>query len=54
VPEGGAEFALIDCREWTRIVAPENPAGDPPGFFLKTVRERRDAPAFFAAPGGEK
>jgi hypothetical protein len=54
VPEGGAEFALIDCREWTRIVAPENPAGDPPGFFLKTVRERPGAPAFFAAPGGEK
>jgi cytochrome c556 len=54
MPEGGAEFVLIDCREWTRIVAPDDPAGDPPGFFLKALRERPGAPAFLAAPGGEK
>jgi hypothetical protein len=54
MPEGGADFVLIDCREWTRIVPPEDPAGDPPGFFLKTVRERPGAPEFFAAPGEAK
>jgi hypothetical protein len=51
MPEGGAEFVLLDCREWTRIMPPENPDGDPPGFFLKAVRERPGMPAFFAAPG---
>lgn len=54
MPEGGAEFVLIDCREWTRIVAPDDPAGDPADFFLKTVRSRPSAPAFFAGPAGEK
>jgi hypothetical protein len=54
MPEGGAEFVLIDCREWTRIVMPEDPAGDPPGFFLKAVRERPSMPPVFAAPGGGK
>ena len=54
MPEGGASFVLIDCREWTRIVAPENPAGDPPGFFLKAVRERPSAPAFLAAPAAAR
>lgn len=50
MPEGGAHFVLLDCREWTRIVPPENTSGDPPGFFLKAVRERAGAPNFFAAP----
>jgi len=54
MPEGGAEFVLIDCREWTRIVMPDDPAGDPPGFFLRSVRERPGMPAVFAAPGGGK
>jgi hypothetical protein len=54
VPEGGAQFVLLDCREWTRIVPPDNAAGDPPGFFLKAVRERAGAPAFLAAPAGAR
>ena len=53
MPDGGADFVLIDCREWTRIVAPESPIGDSPGVFLKTVRERPGAPGFFAAPDGK-
>lgn len=54
MPEGGAAFVLIDCREWTRIVMPDDPAGDLPGFFLKEVRARPGMPAAFAAPGGGK
>jgi len=54
MPEGGAQFVLLDCREWTRIVPPENAGGDPPGFFLKAVRERAGAPAFLAAPPSGK
>jgi hypothetical protein len=50
VPEGGAPMVLIDCREWTRIVPPSEPAGDRPGFFVKELRSRADAPAFFALP----
>jgi hypothetical protein len=50
-PPPGARMVLIDCREWTRIVPPTDPAGDPPGFWLEAVRTRPDAPDFFAAPG---
>jgi hypothetical protein len=50
MPQGGGQFVLIDCREWTRIVPPDAPAGDPPGFFIKALRQRPDAPSFFAAP----
>ena len=49
-PEGDA-FVMIDCREWTLIVAPDDPAGDRPGFFLDAVRSRHLADEFFPAPG---
>jgi hypothetical protein len=39
---------LIDCREWTRIVPPADPAGDHPGFFIETLRQRTGIPHFFA------
>ncbi len=50
MPIGGAPLLLIDCREWTRIVMPADPAGDRPGFFIDAIRARPDAPAFFAPP----
>jgi hypothetical protein len=50
VPEGGAPMVLIDCREWTRIVPPSDPAGDRPGFLIEALRSRPGAPVFFAAP----
>jgi hypothetical protein len=46
-PAGGAAMVMVDCREWTHIVPPSNPAGDLPGFFIKQVRTRPDAPSFF-------
>jgi hypothetical protein len=49
-PAGGAKMLLIDCREWTLIVPPAAPAGDPPGFFIDAIRARPDAPPFFALP----
>jgi hypothetical protein len=49
-PEGGARFALIDCREWSRTVPPQSAGGDPPGFFIDAIRARGFYPAFFAAP----
>ncbi len=52
MPGGGAPLVLVDCREWTRIVPSEDPAGDRPGFFIDAIRARRDAPAFFAPPSG--
>ena len=51
MPGGGAQMVLIDCREWTRIEPPADPAGDRAGFFIDQIRARRDAPAFFAPPG---
>jgi len=53
-PAGGAKWLLIDCREWTRIASPSDPAGDPPGFFLKAIRQRPDAPELFAAPAAAR
>jgi hypothetical protein len=53
-PAGGATMLLIDCREWTNIVPPVDPAGDLPGFFLAAVRARAGAPAFFAPPAAPK
>jgi hypothetical protein len=51
----GAPMLLIDCREWTLVVPPAQPGGDPPGFFLERIRTRPDAPAFFLAPAtGQK
>ena len=50
IPEGAA-FVMIDCREWTLIVPPDDPAGDRPGFFLDAVRSRHLADELFPAPG---
>jgi hypothetical protein len=50
IPQGAA-FVMIDCREWTLIVPPDNPAGDRPGFFLDAVRSRHLADQLFPAPG---
>ena len=49
-PGGGAPLVLVDCREWTRIEPPADPAGDRPGFFIDKVRARPNAPDFFAPP----
>jgi hypothetical protein len=53
-PAGNAPMVLIDCREWTRIVAPDDPAGDPPGFWIEAIRTRPGAPAFFLKSNPEK
>jgi hypothetical protein len=47
-PDGGAPLVLVDCREWTRIEPPSDPAGDRAGFFIDAIRARPDAPAFLA------
>jgi hypothetical protein len=53
-PAGGAPMVLVDCREWTQIVPPRDPAGDRPGFFVDAIRARPGAPAFFAAPSAPR
>lgn len=50
MPQGGATYLMIDCREWSRIVAAAAPMGDPPGFFIAELRGRRDVPRFFDPP----
>ena len=32
-PPAAQGWIMTDCREWTRIAAPDSPAGDPPGFW---------------------
>jgi hypothetical protein len=49
-PPAGGPFVMLDCREWTLIEPPQNPAGDRPGFFIDAVRRRHLAGGLFAAP----
>jgi hypothetical protein len=53
-PAGGPPMVLLDCREWTRIVPPINPAGDRPGFFIDAIRRRAETPEFLAAPKSQR
>ncbi len=53
-PAGHAPMVLIDCREWTRIVPPDDPAGDPPGFWIEAIRARPGAPEFFLKSNPEQ
>ena len=53
-PAGNAPMVLIDCREWTRIVPPADPAGDPPGFWIEAIRGRPEVPEFFLKPSRSK
>lgn len=50
IPAGGAPFVMVDCREWTLIVPPDNPSGDRPGFFIDALRSRHLAAGLLAAP----
>jgi hypothetical protein len=50
MPAGGA-FVMIDCREWTRIVRPENAGGDSAGFFVDAVRTRHLGGGLLSPPG---
>jgi len=49
-PKGDTDFVMVDCREWTLIVPPDQPGGDRPGFFIDAVRSRHLAADLFAAP----
>jgi hypothetical protein len=49
-PPRGGPFVMVDCREWTLIAPPRNPAGDRPGFFIDAIRRRHLAGGLFAAP----
>jgi hypothetical protein len=46
-PEGGP-WVMIDCREWTGIVPPNDPAGDPPTFWLDRLQHAPATAALFA------
>jgi hypothetical protein len=34
-PSGSGNWIMVDCREWTNIQPPDNPAGDAPMFWIK-------------------
>jgi hypothetical protein len=53
-PAGNTPMVLIDCREWTRIVAPADPVGDPPGFWIEALRSRPEVPEFFLEASPEQ
>jgi hypothetical protein len=53
-PPKGGPFVMIDCREWTLIVPPQDHVGDRPGFFINAIRRRHLADALFAAPHAVK
>lgn len=42
-----AGWALVDCREWTQLVPPADPAGDLPAFWLDKLRGYEATRAIF-------
>ena len=42
-----ASWAMVDCREWTQVVPPDDPAGDPPVFWLDRLRTYEATRAIF-------
>jgi hypothetical protein len=47
-PAATGRWLMTDCRQWTNIVAPRDPAGDPPGFWLDRLRAAPATAALFA------
>ena len=44
-PPAAGPWIMVDCRQWTQIVPPADPAGDPAGPWLDRLRaapETRD------------
>jgi hypothetical protein len=37
-PAPGGSWLMLDCRQWTNLVAPRDPAGDPPRFWLDRLQ----------------
>ena len=46
LPEAGP-WVMLDCREWTQIVPPDDPAGDPPGPWLNRLRQHPATASMF-------
>jgi hypothetical protein len=42
------QWLMADCRQWTQLVPPTDPAGDPPGFWVDDLASRPAAAALFA------
>ena len=51
-PGADAGFVMIDCREWTLIVPPDQAGSDHAGFFIDAIRSRHLADGLFSAPSG--
>lgn len=47
-PAPTGNWLMLDCRQWTMIVPPEDPAGDPPGFWVDGLASRPAAAPLFA------
>jgi hypothetical protein len=61
-PPESTGWIMVDCREWTQMGAPLNPAGDPPDFWLDRLRNNAATAAIFpwqargarGPPGGRR
>ncbi len=38
---------MVDCREWTQMAPPADPAGDKPDFWIARLRENPATAAIF-------
>lgn len=43
----GQRWVMVDCREWTQVLAPADPRGDPAGFWIQRLREDWRSRALF-------
>lgn len=46
-PSTATTWIMIDCREWTQIVPPADPAGDAPTFWLDRLRSYEQTRGMF-------
>ena len=47
-PRDGGTWLLLDCRQWTIIVPPTDPAGDTPDFWISRLRDDGTLRGLFA------
>lgn len=47
-PAATGQWLMADCRQWTNIVPPDDPAGDPPGFWVDGLASRPAVAPLFA------
>lgn len=47
LPANTGDWHMVACRQWTNLVPPQDPQGDPPGFWIDTIRANPETASLF-------